>query len=180
MKSLILAVLLTSSFITNAQDADFNFVTTDAIVEDLQKNKTHSEYISNVGLFTLICFDENIRKTISVIDPENENLSIECFDESNIYPDYELIYKSENNNVLELFRDSEIIEKTKSYFDHMYRGESVEVSPDIWAKGEKEAIFQFYHGKFFTVYMVRIKEGSVSIILRAIGVREIPNTSKNK
>jgi len=176
----ILAVLLTLSLFANAQDADFNFITTDAIVEDLQQNKTHSEYFSNVGLFTLICFDENIRKTISVIDPENENLSIECPDESNIYPDYELTYKSENNNVLELFEDSEIIEKTKSYFDHMYRGESVEVQPNIWIKGEKEAILQFYHGRFLTQYKVRIKEETVRIILLAIGVRELPKSNTGK
>jgi len=176
----ILAVLLTFSLFANAQDADFNFITTDAIVVDLQQNKTHSEYFSNVGLFTLICFDENIRKTILAVDPENENLSIECPDESNIYPDYEMVYRSEISSIRELFEDSDIIEKTISYFDQMYRGESVEVQPNIWIKGEKEAIFQFYHGRLLTQYKVRIKDETVRIILLSIGVHELPKSNTGK
>lgn len=157
----------------NIQDLEFSFIKVETIVADLNENAELSEYFNEMDIFTLICFDERIRKAISAIDPENKNLNIECMDESDVYPDYEMVYKSEIISIRELFEDSDIIEKTTSYFDQMYRDESVEVQPNIWIKGEKEAIFQFYHGRFLTQYKVKIKEETVRIILLAIGVREV-------
>jgi hypothetical protein len=55
-------------------------------------------------------------------------------------------------------------------FSNISRGDSIELSDQIYLKGSEQAIFQFKHGQLWSVYKAKLDTGSVVIINLAIGV----------